>query len=79
MHHGDVPFPEYLGVEDATIISIYSCKDETNCTTVTYPSNPGETIQSLEYQRDVRRCRFDIINLAHCSRPYIADTSALAI
>ena len=33
--------------------------------------------QLLEYQKDMRRCRFDI-NLGQCSRRHIADASALA-
>ena len=36
----------------------------------------GGAFQLQEYQTDVGRCRFDI-NLGQCSRPRMAETSAL--
>ena len=40
-------------------------------------SKLSRSIQSLKYQTNVRRCRFEVYKPSSLLRPYIADTSAL--
>ena len=50
--------------------------DETCLSNISLQTNEwSKTIQILEYQTDMRRCRFD--KPSSLLRPYIADTSAL--